>query len=112
MLTQADVSGPSVDWGEDSIVGAGDLASFRMLAAYVPQQDEIKLRMDIKVGALQHGRTSTMGFPASMPGQRITPCDPLIKPSSGVVEAMAVQVPRLKLAEIFRDFAEKLEGMR
>lgn len=112
MLTQADVSGPGVKFPDDDICNEADLASFRLITQYLVWQDSIGMRLDIKVGELQHARTLIVGTNPMRTGMKFSPSDPLIVPSAGVMQACAIIVGRKQLAVALRDLAEKLEAMR
>jgi hypothetical protein len=89
-----------------------DLASFRLLVAYMPTTDDYAMRLDVKVGELQHGRALAVSVSGPKSGERICADDPLIEPSKGVDRAASVLVDRCELVAALRDLADKLEQMR
>ncbi len=110
-LTQADVSGPAISMPTD-MLKRDDLASFRLLVAYMPATDDFAMRLDVKVGELQHGRALAASLSGPRSGERIRADDTLIEPSKGVDRAASVLVDRCELVAALRDLADKLEQMR
>ena len=110
-LTQVDVSGPGISLPVE-MLKRDDLASFRLLVFYSVGTDDYNMRLDVKVGALQHGRTLPVALTLPKSGERIKADDPLIEPSRGLDRVASVLADRRELAMALRDLADKLENMR
>lgn len=105
------VSGPTMEWPEDTLTDSRELASFRALTTYNPMNDTMVLRLDVKVDELQHNVSLTLGRLPERFGERIRRTDPLIVPNKGVDVALGGLADRKTLVAKLKELAEKLEQM-